>query len=436
MKKPAIASIIVLVILALLTIYPAGALAGEKVNVKFWHALSGSKGQVLNEIIRKFHAENPDIVIEAVYVKSHDKNMGNDYHSLYKRILESIARKNPPDMAQVFENWVCQLTEVGAIVPVEDFIGKPGGISEKEIDDLLPIFRKSNTFEGKLWTLPFSKSIFVLYYNRDMFKSAGMKPPGTWNEFRETAGKLTVKEGNGTVRYGAVFEPSVDLFGHYLFSYDGDFFKNGKAIFNDQVGIDDMKFWVDMVNKDQSALLSFNERDDFLAGRSAMYIDTSSQMGFFNEKAKFDWGVTFLPRGTTRKYQLTGTNIAIFSNRDKNKQMASLKFINFMFRKDISLFWTMKTGYLPLTSETVKSSSFQELINKDSRYNVGIQALEYAVVQPKVSAWEMIRGIVNDAMYEALSLRKSPTDALDWAVNLSNNLIQNLSGQCSDLNMD
>ena len=53
------------------------------------------------------------------------------------------------------------------------------------------------TIDGQLYSMPFNTSNAVLYYNKDMFREAGLdpdKPPATFSEFREYAKKMT-KDG-------------------------------------------------------------------------------------------------------------------------------------------------------------------------------------------------------------------------------------------------
>ncbi|MCE1245179.1 MAG: ABC transporter substrate-binding protein [Firmicutes bacterium] len=404
------------------------AFAQDKIELKFWHAMGSHRGKVLDELIKKFNDTHPGIHVTGVQIESRDKTMGNDYHALYKEILENIAKKTPPDIAQVYENWASQWIDIGAIAPIQDYIGKPGGIPQSEIDDIVPVFREANTYEGKVWTLPFNKSIYVLYYNKDAFKSAGLEPPKTWDEFSKAAAKLTKRNGDNITRYGIAFMPSVDLFGHYLYANGGDFVQGNKAVFNSNIGIKNLEFWVNMVHKDRSALASFKDRDEFLSQKSAMFIDTTSRMPNFIEKAKFNWGVALLPKGTTRRYQFAGTNLAIFSHLSGEKRKAAAEFVRFLCSKEATTTWALKTGYLPVRTSVINGAEYQAQIKKDSRYQVGIDALKYAVVQPKVAAWEMIRGIIDDAMFEAISLRKTPQKALDRAVELANHLIRNISG--------
>lgn len=429
MKKKAVLFALIILFLAGI-ILPSGSPvhAAKKVELKFWHAMTRHREKVLNELIERFNKTHPDIKVTPVQIKSRDPRMGNNYNALYKKILENLARKTPPDVSQVYENWVCQLIDIGVIIPVGNYVGKPDGIPKSEIEDLVPVFREANSYQGKLWTLPFNKSIYVLYYNKGIFKSVGAQPPKTWDDFKQVAKKLTKRQGKNTIRYAIAFRPSVDLFGHYLYAYGGDFISGNKAVFNSSVGIKDLQFWVDMVHKDRTALASFNDRRDFMAQKSAMYIDTTSRIGTFKRKVKFNWGVAMLPKGTTRKYSFAGTNLAIFSHLSLEKKKAAIQFVRFMSSKESTIYWALSTGYLPVKKSAINSPQYKAQLKKDPRYKVGVEALKYAKVQPKVAAWEMIRGIVDDAMFDAISLRNTPQEALIHAVKLANHLIRNISG--------
>lgn len=427
MKKPVLQWILIPVIALLLIFSLQSSVWAEKIDLKFFHAMGHHREKVLNELISRFNKQNPDINVVGIRVKSRDPRMGNDYHALYKTILESLARKNPPDISQVYENWTVQLLDIGAIVPLEKYVGNE--ISQQSLDDLVPIFREANTFDGKLCTLPFNKSIYVLYYNKDAFKKAGVKPPKTWEDFRKVAKKLTIRKDDQVLRYGIAFRPSVDIFGHYLYAHGGDFIEGDRAAFDGPVGVNDLKFWVDMVHMDRSALASFSDRKEFSSGNSAMYIDTTSRISRFEGKLDFDWGVALLPRGTTRRYQFAGTNLAVFSHLSEKKRKAAIKFVKYMASPDATIYWSINTGYLPVRKSAINSPRYQQFINSHPRYKVGIESLKYAVVQPKVAAWEMIRGIVDDAMFEAMSLRNAPEVALERAARMSNHLMSSISGK-------
>jgi multiple sugar transport system substrate-binding protein len=403
--------------------------ASPKVTITFWHTMKGDKSDTLNKILEKFMEKNPDIRVKDELIVSKDPTMGNDYHVLYNRILESLALRKPPDVALVYENWTTQLVEVKALIPIQGFIGKPGGLSQNDINDFIPVFLQGNTFNNKLYTLPFNKSIYVLYYNKNLFKEKGLQPPKTWEELRETAKQLTIWEGGDIKTYGLVIEPTVDYFGHYLYAYGDDFIKGNKVGFDTETGFRSLEFFTNMINTDMSAKFAFRGSNEFIDGNAAMYIYTTSRISTFDEKIKnFEYGVAPLPSGTTKKYQFAGTNLAIFAHpgMSKAKQEAAFKLVKFLTSRSVTAYWSVKTGYLPVRLSAIKSKDYQEYLDRHPNRLVAIEELKYGKVQPKVAAWESIRGILDDCMFDAVTLRKTPKDALKEAVTKANELLANI----------
>lgn len=403
--------------------------AGTGVEIEFWHAMSRSRGEVLEGLVGRFNRENPGITVKARFVGAANPRLGNDYSALYGKLLEHLARGTPPDVAQVYENWTTQLIEINALTPVDQFLAGPGGLDARELDDFVTVFREANAFpaggSSRLYTLPFNKSIFVLYYNRALFNELGLKPPETWEDFRAAA--RTISERKGIP--GLVFQPSVDMFGHYLYAHGGHYIQDNRASFGGETGVGDLDFWSQMVHSDRSARPAFDAMEQFEKGQSGMYIETTSRISSFEKAQGLDFGVTLLPRGTTRAYQFAGTNLALFSASSPEKQKAAWQFIRFLTSSEITAEWALGTGYLPVRKSAISSPRYQQFIQAHPEYAVGLQALQYAVVQPRVSAWESIRGILDDAMFEALSRKNTSGDALQRAVSLSNNLLSYLQGR-------
>jgi multiple sugar transport system substrate-binding protein len=407
-------------------VWPRPATAGPPVQIEFWHAMSRKRGEVLDRLVARFNAQNPDIVVKARFVGAANPRLGNDYNALYRAILENLARGNPPDISQVYENWTTQLIEIRAIVPMESFFSGPHGMTEAQIADFVPVFREANEFEGKkIWTLPFNKSIYVLYYNRRIFRELGLRPPQNWSEFRGAAQVIAQKKGIP----GLVFLPGVDIFGHYLYAYGGNFVQTNRASFGGALGVRDMQYWVELVHTDRSALPTFDAEDLFAQGKAGMYIETTSKLGRLQNAEGLDLGVALLPRGDTRAYQFAGTNLAIFAHSSRERQLAAWRLARFLTSPEVTTEWAMATGYLPVRLSAIRSQTYQDYIRRNPNYAVGIRALDHAVVQPRVAAWESIRGIVDDAMFEVISRKSTPQDALARAESLANDLLSSLQGQ-------
>ncbi|MHB2019479.1 MAG: extracellular solute-binding protein [Candidatus Xenobia bacterium] len=290
-------------------------------SITFWHALRGSRGEVVQELVNQFNAQHPDVAVQVRFIGSTDRRFGNDYHALDRALMQQLAGGNPPDVVQVYENWTTQLIEVAGlvkqpIVPVEQFFNGPNGLSPADLADLVPVFRQANTVQGRMWTLPFNKSIFVLYYNKALLP----QPPHTMADLK--AAILRVAQAHPGVS-GLVFEPSVDTFANLLYANGGQFFDvDGKPAFADNAGVQALHDLVALTGE-KAARASLHAEQQFVSGRAAMFLWSTSSEEELARQVRFPLGVAPMPGHC----ELAGTNLAILA--PSARQAAAWSFVKF-----------------------------------------------------------------------------------------------------------
>ncbi len=188
---------------------------GGPVRVVFWHAMGGPLGDVLEDtLIAEFNALHPDIEILPV-------SMGN-YSALSQKIMAGVMAGSPPVLAQAYETWTAQLIRGGALVPLDSLMDADTAFTPEMWNDFFPVFQANNTFDGRVYSFPFNKSVPLIYYNADRFDSLGVVPAETWEEQRELL-KLFTEDTNAdgdmlddTDRWGTAFGTSVWTFECFL----------------------------------------------------------------------------------------------------------------------------------------------------------------------------------------------------------------------------
>ena len=68
------------------------------------------------------------------------------------------------------------------------------------LQSFYPGLMANGTIGGHVWGIPFQRSTIVMFYNKDMFRAAGLNPdapPKTWKEMLAAATKLTGKDKFG-----------------------------------------------------------------------------------------------------------------------------------------------------------------------------------------------------------------------------------------------
>lgn len=182
------------------------------------------------------------------------------------------------------------------------------GISDLVKNDLLlpldPYIQKSNfdvkpfgptidnlRIDGKFYDLPYLVQPQILVINRKIFKAAGVpepKPGWTWEEFRETARKLTSGEGDSKV-WGFTSTFSSNLVSIYasqtsepntIFFLNEAGVKNGLQLFSTMVFTD--RSMPPEHKREPNSTASIMMRDDFRRGKSAMSMEFISNLRFLS----------------------------------------------------------------------------------------------------------------------------------------------------------
>ena len=135
-----------------------------------------------------YEAANPDVDIEPVDI------LADDYPQKVTTMLaggdttDVLTMKNVIDYARYANNG--QLQEINGVV---DTVGK---------DDLAGL--DAFDIDGKYYAAPYRQDFWLLYYNKELLKAAGVEEPKdlTWDEYTALAQKLTTEEGGKKV-YGS-----------------------------------------------------------------------------------------------------------------------------------------------------------------------------------------------------------------------------------------
>ncbi|MGP4110185.1 extracellular solute-binding protein [Streptomyces sp. 4N509B] len=134
---------------------------------------SGSTEAYWNDLVAEFREENPNILIDVSVIRYQDAN------SEVARLAEE---GNPPDIAQIFA--FAEFAEAGQLHPASELLTLP------VIADFVPQIAVAGELERVQYALPFASTVFRLFYNKQLFRSAGLddeQPPTNWEEMLEAA---------------------------------------------------------------------------------------------------------------------------------------------------------------------------------------------------------------------------------------------------------
>lgn len=169
-----------------------------------------------------------------------------------QKLLCGIVGDSPPDVFRRESQLFGDIAARDILMPLDDFIEAdkllPDGLHE---DDYVPGVWASGKFNGKIYGIPESLNPVVLAYNKDLFRKAGLdpeKPPRTWDEWREAAKRLTIKDASGRItQLGAVLCNRDDL-SFYIAQLGGDVFSadGRKCTLNSAESVEALTFMTSM----------------------------------------------------------------------------------------------------------------------------------------------------------------------------------------------
>lgn len=395
----------------LATVLPAcGGGGGDSTEpIRFWHAMGGPLGRSLDGLVADYNGGTEKV--ECV-------SMGK-YQALSQKIMAAVAAGGPPDIAQCYEAWTANLIENGSVVPLGPFIG--GSSPLRDPGDLYPIFLEGARQKGQIWSFPFNKSVRCLYYNRDMFRSAGLDPdhpPRTWQEYRDIAKRLTVDaDGDGEPeQYGLASQITASMFENLLVQNGGSLLNEDetKVAFDSPEGLEALEFMTDLLVRDGSALVSqgFEYQNEFLAGKVAMIEGSSVSLAFIEGKYTFDLGIAPLPAGKRAAQLVAGTDVVLFASDTEHEQRA-WEFVRWFTETAQTARWSAETGYLPVRKSAMRDPTLVAKLEKYPGLREAYAQLDHALPQPKAQGWFAGRNTLErDAVEPVLRGRLQPAEAL------------------------
>lgn len=161
-----------------------------EMTIVFYHTMGASLQEVLQTAVDQFEKDYPNIKID-------HKQIGG-YDDVRNQITTEIPNGNEPHIAYCYPDHVALYNRSNAVVQLDTLIEhETYGFNDNQLADFIEgYYNEGKQFgDGFMYTLPFSKSTEVLYYNKTEFEKNGWKVPTTWEETMALC--KTIKEKAG-----------------------------------------------------------------------------------------------------------------------------------------------------------------------------------------------------------------------------------------------
>jgi len=283
-------------------------------TVLHWSGEGGpEEDEIVERSLRDFEAANPGLRIKRI-------NPG-DAGSFYTKLQTMMAAGEPPDVFYVGNERIPSFASLGLLEPLDHFVaadaasGEPGALRLEELyPQVVDAFRYdgANAGRGTLWGIPKDFTTVGFYYNKDIFRQAGVPFPAadwTWDDFVAAARAIHKAKGpDGEPYIGAEFVTWPAMVRAYLFtegcdavgaSWDELRLSDARSL----AALDRLRAW----RHDEEGTLT-SGRSKIATGSAVFATGKVGMAGPFGRWVvpeyrrikDFDWDFAPLPRGSER----------------------------------------------------------------------------------------------------------------------------------------
>lgn len=404
------------------------------VEIHWWHAMRGSRGEVVDKIVRAFNDSQTEYKVVATHK--------GEYDEVINAGIAALRAGKHPHILQSFEVGTQTMMMSGAVYPVWQLM-KDKGYDVDWSGYLQAVLSYYMDADGNLVSMPFNSSTPVMFYNVDLFKKAGIEPLSktdsiTWDELGEITGKL-VKSGvpGGMVtawqswtqveNYSAIQNIAFAGKANGYEGLDCELLINNEKLVNH---IARLKTWLDDKRFLYGGQKYQGPKSEFIAQNAGVYIDSVSAIAKLKSGVKdFTWDVAPLPVESWMKEPqnsiIGGASLWVFKGHKDKEYEGVAAFMNHLARTDMQILWHKETGYFPITMKAYEQLKADGYYKEFPYQEVGVQQLNRRKPTKisrgiRLGYFVQIRNIINEELELVWNGSKKPQEAMDSAVSRSN----------------
>ncbi len=355
--------------------------------VEFWHSMTGDKSQVLTAIVDDYNrraADSGNLPVKLQFTGT--------YADGINKLRLAVMAKRPPHLAQIYEIGTQQLVDSGGVIPLEELIGDDASFG---LDQMLPQVIGYYRISGRLYSLPFATSNPVIYANGNVLAAAGLNaPPATFDEIEAVCSRLADPAVGRTCLTmpltSWIFEQSLARQGALLLNND-----NGRSAVATAAVYDGVEgqFFLDWLRRLSGAGLFANTGrswdppvENFMAGRSALLVTSTSDVFVLGQRAKFPVIVGPFPAPSAAGSNpaavppqggtvLGGNSIWALKGRPQDEMRQAYDFLKYLASAEVQRRWHVNTGYFPIRRDVIDALEQEGFYSEHPNARVAVDQL-------------------------------------------------------------
>jgi len=405
-------------------------------DILWWHAMSGELGRQLDKLAADFNASQAEYRIVPHYKGTYTETVTAAIFAFRSRSQPAIVQVNEIATATM-------MAAKGAIYPVFELM-------RDEQEPFSPaaylpaVTGYYADVAGNMLSFPFNASTPILYYNKNLFRSAGLDPetaPKTWPEVGAAAKKL---RASGAVCGFTTSWPSwinvenFSAFHNLPISTNANGFGGLDAllVFNSPVMV---RHIAQLAEWQAGKAFDYSGRGTsaeprFQNGECGIFIGSSATRADIKANSKFEVGYGMLPywpdvEGAPQNSIIGGANLWVLRDRPRAEYKGVAKFFGYLSKPEVQAAWHQNTGYLPITRAAFDLSRAQGFYDRNPGTAISIEQI---TLKPptdnsrgvRLGSFALIRVVIDEELEQAFAGKKSAQQALDSAVERGNRLLR------------
>ena len=319
---------------------PKGATVRGRVVVTFWEKWTRHEARAMQDIVDRYNLSQERVFVNMVSMSQ-----------INQKMLIATAGGDPPDIVGLWAAQIAPYTANNALEPLDELVAE-GAITEKTYK---PYVWRICAPGGRLHAVSATPSTCALYWNKDMFRAAGLdpeKPPKTIEELDALAEKLTVRK-NGELQQTGFLPNEPGWWDYYWGIYWGNVLYDQEQ---DRFNINTpaqvaayswyqsypRKYGLEDVQSFQSGFGQFNSpQNAFINGKVAMIVQGPFFAKFIelnNPGMVGHYGVTFVPLPESLHKEAGAIALGDLDNwvipRGAKHKREALEVLKFFSRRD------------------------------------------------------------------------------------------------------
>ena len=405
-------------------------------DIMWWHAMSGELGKQVDKLAADFNASQSDYRIVPAY-------KGN-YTETVTAAIFAFRSRSQPAIVQVNEIATATMMAArGAIYPVFELMRDQSEAFTPSA--YLPaVAGYYADVSGNMLSFPFNASTPILYYNKDLFRSAGLDPdvaPKTWTEVGVAAKRLRsagVPCGVTTSWPSWINVENYSAFHNLPLATRSNGFGglDAQLIFNNPLVV---RHIARLADWQATRIFDYSGRGQsaeprFQKGECGIFIGSSGTRADIKANSNFEVGYGMMPydsdvQGAPQNSIIGGATLWVLRDRPRAEYAGVAKFFAYLSRPEVQAAWHQNTGYLPITRAAFDLSRTQGFYERNPGASISIE--EVTLKPPtdnskgiRLGSFVLIRDVIEEELEQVFAGKRSAQAAMDNAVERGNRLLR------------